>query len=388
MDTLNCKTEIINRSLSLLREEEIVDSNIEPETDTEKLAYKWFETAKAECIVEINAPFCIKRQILTKEDLVNAITLEPLKKTEWEEENLTFEEWMKKKAMEWIKELEIRKEKLKEDIKHLLMEKRLLEETIILKNNEIRQKEEEYEEAETEEEKERILEEIKQLRKELERLKRDVRKDIRLIRYKRFKIILLINDIRYLKEMYGIDDKEDEEIEEDIELNNKEENNTNCPFPEHWRRRQWIRWRNIRRRWIERERWIQYQEWMLYQQKLNSENKKKTALYKYRIPSDCLKILDNNYNKLRIEGNYIYYNSDNLLLRYLTLNTELYNREIKFNMALSYTLAYYMCADLTNNDQKIQLFFDLKSNKISEARTFYLRQSGVKIIKNYQWKKK
>ena len=65
-----------------------------------------------------------------------------------------------------------------------------------------------------------------------------------------------------------------------------------------------------------------------------------------------------------------------------------YTVEVKFNIALSYLLAYYICADLQNSDQKIQLFQQLSQQKISEARRFYQQQQGVNIVRNYQWKKR
>lgn len=206
MDTLNCKNDIINRALSLLREKEIIDISIEPSSDTEKLIYKWFEIAKAEAITEIEPVFAIKRIKLNLEKKVNA-------------EDLT--------------------------------------------------------EVKTEE--------------------------------------------------------------------TAENNNSNTLI-------------------------------------------NKSYLYGYRIPSDCLKVFNGNFELL--EGNYIYsYLANGLIIKYLSSDTELYEREIKFNLALSYLLAYYICADLQNNDNKIQLFFKLKNNKISEARTANLREIGVEIVKNYRWKK-
>ena len=194
METLSCKNDIVNRALSLLREKEIVDFVDEPSSDTEKLVYKWFETAKAEAITEIEPTFAIKRTKLNVEKVVNQDTL-----TETETEN-------------------------------------------------------------------------------------------------------------------------------DL------------------------------------------------------------SLYAYSIPSDCLKILEGNFEL--IEGNYIYSKENNsLIIKYLTNNTELYPREIKFNIALSYLIAYYICADLQNNDAKIQLFLKLKNNKISEARINNLRTIGVEIKKNYKWLK-
>ena len=209
MDTINCKQDIINRTLSLLREQPISDVSIEPSTDTEKLINQWWETARAECLCEIEPPFALSRQKLLREKIVDSETLEEIK-------------------------------------------------------------------------------------------------------------------------------------EEQEELNNNE-----------------------------------------------IITKKQNILYCYRIPSNCLKILDIDKDTLLIEGNYIYSNiSNELILRYINQNTELYSREVKFNIALSYLLAYYICADLENTDNKIQLFFELKNQKISEARTFYYRETGIKIIRNYQWKKK
>ena len=202
METTNCKNEIINRALSLLREKEIIDISIEPNSDTEKLVYKWYETAKSEALLEVEPIFAIKRLKLNIEKKVNA---EDLSEVKTPEEN------------------------------------------------------------------------------------------------------------------------------SDTIVNN-------------------------------------------------------SYLYAYRIPSDCLRIFDGNFELL--EGNYIYSYQDNgLTIKYLTSNTELYTREVKFNIALSYLLAYYICADLQNNDNKIQLFFKLKNNKISEARISNLREIGVEIKKNYRWKK-
>lgn len=87
MDTLNCKNDIINRALSLLREKEIIDISIEPSSDTEKLIYKWFEIAKAEAITEIEPVFAIKRIKLNLEKKVNAEDLTEVKTTTTEEDN-------------------------------------------------------------------------------------------------------------------------------------------------------------------------------------------------------------------------------------------------------------------------------------------------------------
>lgn len=208
MDTTNCKNDIVNRALSLLRENHIFDFNNDPEEDTDKLVLKWWNTCLCEAIAEINPPFSIKRINLKSDGKVDGQTLEIIDE----------------------------------------------EETI------------------------------------------DIDKTI-------------IND-------------------------------------------------------------------------------KSKYLWRYRIPSDCLKILNSDIDKRLIEGNYIYNSKENnLLLKYQSAQTELYQREIKFNIALSYILAYYLCADLTNNDQKINLFLNLKDLKVSEARTYYLRETGIRIIKDYEWKK-
>lgn len=211
-DTNNCKTDIINRALSLLREKEIVDAVIDPKTSTEKLVNKWWNTAVTECLIEIEPPFANTRQKLLKMKIVDPETLEEVQPTE-------------------------------ED---------------------------------------------------------DPSQDPSYIQKKNF-----------------------------------------------------------------------------------------GYLAQYRIPSDCLKMLNINRDNVLVEGEYIYSHEDNgLLLKYITSNTELYERETKFNIALAYTLAYYICADLQNTDNKIQLFLSLKEQKISEARTYYFRETGVKINRHETWRKR
>ena len=119
MDTLNCKNEIINRALSLLREKEIIDSSIEPSSDTEKLVYKWYETAKAECIIEIEPPFAIKRLKLNVNKIVNAETLEEIRDNK--NKQIDFKDWMKSVVENDISELKNEIEKLRSTRSNLVI---------------------------------------------------------------------------------------------------------------------------------------------------------------------------------------------------------------------------------------------------------------------------
>ena len=361
MDTLNCKNEIINRALSLLREKEIIDSSIEPSTDTEKLIYKWYEISKAECIMEIEPTFAIKRIKLNRDKIVNADDLSEFKTLN--NNVMTFEEWIKDVVQNDIEEIE----KIIEQVKTKITET----ENKITAEEEKQESDQEYIE--------KLKQEIKHLNIHLFFLKEKI-----LYLCFTYNIennyIDNIDDIEIIKDIFNNYDENIEETEEDNkELTEEEKNKI-----ESIRRRQRIAFFKMLSTKEQIRKYNEYKAWTDYKNKI--DNNKKAVLYSYRIPSDCLKILDKNFEFM--EGNYIYSYIDNgLLIRYLSNDVELYNREIKFNLALSYILAYYICADLQNNDNKTQLFFQLKNNKISEARTENLRENGVEIIKNYRWKK-
>jgi hypothetical protein len=55
--------DICNQALSLLREQAIlnIDDSV-PATDTEKILNLWFDTAKKECIIDVQPTFAIKRE--------------------------------------------------------------------------------------------------------------------------------------------------------------------------------------------------------------------------------------------------------------------------------------------------------------------------------------
>lgn len=384
METLNCKNEIVNRSLSLLREKEIIDVSIEPSSDTEKLIHKWFETAKAECIMEIEPTFAIKRLKLNVEKVVNAETLEEIKNTKNKE--IEFKDWMKSVVENDINELQNEIEKLEN--KRSEIDDELLDEL----NRE-----------------EQNTEQIKYLQKRIKHINLNIIIIKERIRFLEIEYNISCNSnfskddnlldgglLRSARndEMTGLADGGEEEIPEEP----KEETPTppiSIPTTplipakptellEHIiRRRKVIFFKELKRQ-DQIRRYEEYEAWKLYCDK--NRNQQTNYLYGYRIPTDCLKIFDKNFELL--EGNYIYSYLDNgLTIKYLSNSVELYSREIKFNIALSYLLAYYICADLQNNDDKIQLFFKLKNNKISEARTNNLREIGVSIVKNYRWKK-
>ena len=366
METLNCKNEIINRALSLLREKEIIDGSMEPESDTEKLIYKWYETAKAECIIEIEPNFAIKRLKLNREKIVNTDDLSEFTENK-SNKNIEFKDWLISVVENDINQYQSEINKL-ETLKEGLTEN--LGDELIKPEPDEKQ--------------------IKNLEKRIKKIK--------------INIHYLKEKIRFLKWSYELSTElepaeEEETVEEETLVKEEtpvEEEETVESIPiiplkpaynpllkSILRRKRVMFFKELKRQ-EQIRKYEEYKSWEDYKNKLRQGSG--AVYYAYRIPSDCLKIFDKNFELL--EGNYIYSYQDNgLTIKYLSNNTELYPREIKFNIALSYVLAYYICADLQNNDNKTQLFFKLKNNKISEARTSKLRETGVEIIKNYRWKK-
>ncbi len=368
METLNCKNEIINRALSLLREKEIIDASIEPSSDTEKLIHKWFETAKAECIMEIEPSFAIRRLKLNIEKTVNAETLEEIKNTK--NKTIDFKDWMKSVIENDITELQ-------NEINRLIAIRNNLDDELIKEL--------------TKEEQNEL--QIKYLKKRIKHINLNI-----IVLKERIRFLAIEYDLKIEINNIKIDNIKNNNTEvNNIEINNSEEEeipSTTIPStpltPAHnillehlLRRKKVIFFKELKRR-DQIRRYEEYEAWKEYCDK--NRNRQINYLYAYRIPSDCLKIFDRNFELL--EGNYIYsYLTNGLTIKYLSNSVELYSREIKFNIALSYLLAYYICADLQNNDDKLQLFFRLKNNKISEARTANLREVGVEINKSYRWKK-
>lgn len=267
-NTNSCRDDIVNRALSLLRENGIVDFDIDPTTDTEKLVSLWYNTALNNCIMDVKPPFAIRRQKLLKEKDVYADSLE------------------------------------------------------------------EYKEEKTQEES---------------------------------------------------NDKDNNDKD-----NNEEENNKNTipatpltpatPSGDSVPMIPLIPATPIK----ETNNRINDCEYI--------NNNKFHLLSAFRIPGDCLQIMlnDNNHNNYYImEGNYIYINTNEnyFILRYLATTNELYEREVKFNLCLSYYIAYYICVHLTNNDNKLSVMEQLKDKILADTRTFYLKERNIRFNKEYRWKK-
>ena len=136
-----------------------------------------------------------------------------------------------------------------------------------------------------------------------------------------------------------------------------------------------------------------------------------TKYHAYRIPEDCLEILGvisyanaflnivtncNIYGENCIEiseeniieGDYIYSKMDKVIsLRYLYDCKKLSSKNTKFNICLSYYIAYNICSELQNNQQLLSSFLQLKEKKQSETRTYYLKQVKPYFVKKYEWRK-
>lgn len=264
LNTTACKNDIVNRALSLLREQGIMDSSIEPSTDTERLVNLWYSTALEDCLLDIVPTFAIKRAKLLKEKEVYADTLEDYK----EQKNINNNNNDKKKPT-------------------------------------------------------------------------------------------ITDEVKDTTDNITDNTTEDDESSNSTDNINKDEENNNIG-------------NNL----------INDCDKINIKDNLN-------LLYAYRIPNDCLRILNERENSYFIEGNYIYsaIDDETFNLRYLAYVNELYEREIKFNLCLSYYLAYYICADLCNNDSKLQTFLQLKDVAAAQTRTFYLKQKGVYFNKEYRWKR-
>jgi hypothetical protein len=77
MDSQACKTDICNRTLSLLREQALLNiDDHDPSTDVEKILSKWWDASRMECLIDVKPIFAIRRAILNREKDVELATEE------------------------------------------------------------------------------------------------------------------------------------------------------------------------------------------------------------------------------------------------------------------------------------------------------------------------
>jgi hypothetical protein len=113
----------------------------------------------------------------------------------------------------------------------------------------------------------------------------------------------------------------------------------------------------------------------------------------FRIPSDCLRVLDientdNEESEYILEGEYVYCGSnDTINIRYASDQHFLNSSNTKFNICLSYYIAYNICGQIQNNQQLQQFFLQLKQQKQSETRTYYLNEVKPYFEKKKQWRR-
>ncbi len=97
--------------------------------------------------------------------------------------------------------------------------------------------------------------------------------------------------------------------------------------------------------------------------------------YQYTLPSDCLRLLPNDYNEgayssdWKVEGRKILTDEDAPLeIRYIARITDTTQYDPLFNEALSCKLAMEMCEELTQSNSKRELAYKEYTNTMRDAR--------------------